>query len=136
MLGKWMGVAAVALIGAWMLIGALGHRARRQVVDTRTPGIDGFAASLGRPVEDPFVHAVFMALLSELGEDGEVVNADDDLGELWGIVDDDLDDLVVESIDRLPPGWSLDLTGRFIELRTPRDMVVFLDANAKRPRRE
>src|SRR5437762_12683199 len=72
-------------------------RARRVVSglrEKRVPGAAAFAASLGRPSDDPVAMATFMALREECGDELDYVRSDDDLGHLYGIVGEDLDDVL------------------------------------------
>ncbi|MFN8589403.1 MAG: hypothetical protein U0704_16550 [Candidatus Eisenbacteria bacterium] len=121
-------------VGALALATGHGGRRRREMVTGRDRGISAFAQSLERPESDPVVQAVYAALVGEAGDELQFVRADDDLEQLWGIVEEDLDDVAVRAAAELSAHWSVDLSGHYQLGLTPRMLVEFLDQQS--PRRQ
>ena len=120
------------VVGAWLFIYRQATRKRRLLRASRVPGPAAFAESLGRPECDPIVQAVYSALVGEAGDELSVVRADDDLEQLWGIVDEDLDDVALKAVEGLPASWSVDLAGYYRRGLTPRILVEFLEQRSRR----
>ena len=130
-----MSALVTVFVSGLALVLVLGYRrfARREraaavVRAGRDAGASAFAESLGRPASDRIVHATFQALVRAGGRTLEAVRADDDLARLYGIVDDDLDDVVREIVCTLPGGSDALLKGHHESLRTPRHIVNFVSA--------
>lgn len=124
----WFTLAAVAcFVGVFWLMQVRMNRSMQRLRGERTAGVIPFAESLGRPPSNPTVAGVYAALCGE-ADDLRVARADDDLEDLYGIVDDDLDDLTLAAVSRCL-GWSKrDLRGHSVRIRTPRDLVNWIEA--------
>ncbi len=127
-LSIWVIVSGV--VGLMTLSYARIEAIRWPIRARRMPGLGGFAESFGRTEVDVVVRAVYRAIVHERGPQLVVVRADDDLQGLWGIVDEDLDDLVRACIGNLPPHLKFELAGHH-NLTTPRDVVEFIEANTR-----
>lgn len=91
----------IGLVVAIVIVASMRHGARRRrILRLRSKGIDAFALSLGRDVHDPLVIAVYDILCRDVGSDGERIRADDDLSVMYGVVGEDLDDIVEEVAQR------------------------------------
>jgi hypothetical protein len=88
--------------------------------------VEAFASSLGRCVGDPITVTLYQVLIEVGGNELQVVRADDSLSHLFGIVDDDIDDVIEQTVSRLQGNASQVLDGQYITLSTPREMVGFL----------
>jgi hypothetical protein len=127
---NWLVVALVGVLALFALVHLRGGRRRTRVLAGRVPGIIEFAKSLSRGRDDPTVRAVYEAVLHEIGPEAAAVRGDGDLGSLWGVVDEDLDDLVLDAVARLPEGKRCDLRGTFALVSTPRQVIELIESRS------
>ena len=123
MLAVAVGVFCVFAFSVWRR-----ERWRTQILDGRERGLSHFAFSLGRAECDPVTRAVYSALVSEAGGELAMVRADDDLDLVWGIVGEDLEDVVCATGEHLQIAAKWELTGSLETPVTPRRLVMFFDA--------
>lgn len=124
-----IGVALACVLGTWWIVAV--HERRKHelagVLAGREKGAAAFAASLGRAADDPTAVALYKALLEYGCDEVLAVRADDDLLELYGLADEDMDDLVGDVVARLYPDGRARLQGKHERLDTPRMIMHFVE---------
>ncbi len=129
---SWLARVVVSVLAVFALGYLRAERRRKRALAGRVAGISEFARSLDRPEGDPAVRAVYDAMLDECRSEAAVVHGDDDLSSLWGVEDEDLDELVLNAVARLPESMRFDLRGTFVSVRTPRQVIELIESRSGR----